>query len=619
MEYLKFSRGRIVASAALVLLGITLRFSVSSFWPDAFTHSLEAFVAAGICAAAFVLMRGAYGVVRSALLSLTILAALSWTAIAYSDIAQLFAAVVYAFKEWKAAGAVPIACTKAAFGVLSSLSPSQMTGYWTALFVGSPPVLFCLFGTAFVANQAEQNRVSRNGPWSAHWMFPNQVRYLQSRAVGIPLGLSGGDLLRYEPDPAKGWRGGHHLAIAGTRAGKGVSVVIPAIIDHDGPVVCLDVKGENFAVTRRHRESLGRRVLVLNPFGVIEASKDGFNPLDYIRPNHLVRDIDVIAEGLVRPETGAGAHFSEIARQLIAAAIEVVMTQSDIADRNLNTVMDLLLFAGLEDRLEVWACRPEQFGRRPAQAAASLLSAGENERGAIKTTIKKSFEWARSDEMRSFLVKSAANLDDLLDDRIDVFIAVPLDQLDAQSVFMRLVINIVLGTVVRQDGRRIAEKRILMVLDEFVRLGRMEKLLNIANVAAGAGIEALFITQDKGQIETIYGKGDTDSLLGSCVTTRIFGLGRLESHTAEWASNAIGDKTVLTRSSQTPNNMGDRSRVSKSEQRQKLMTADQILEMPANQILCLIGSKSPLRINSVVSHAHPAYRSKLDPNPTRRA
>ncbi|WP_281029327.1 type IV secretory system conjugative DNA transfer family protein [Rhizobium azibense] len=62
--------------------------------------------------------------------------------------------------------------------------------------------------------------------------------------------------------------------MAGTRAGKGVSVVIPAIIDHDGPVAVLDIKGENSAVTLRIRRSLGRRVVVLNPFGVIEPSKD---------------------------------------------------------------------------------------------------------------------------------------------------------------------------------------------------------------------------------------------------------------------------------------------------------------------------------------------------------
>jgi type IV secretion system protein VirD4 len=75
-------------------------------------------------------------------------------------------------------------------------------------------------------------------------------------------------------------------------------------------VVCLDVKGENFAVTRRWRQSMGRRVVVLNPFGVIEPARDGFNPLDYVRPDRLVRDIDVIAEGLVCDPNPAAAPTS---------------------------------------------------------------------------------------------------------------------------------------------------------------------------------------------------------------------------------------------------------------------------------------------------------------------
>lgn len=351
--------------------------------------------------------------------------------------------------------------------------------------------------------------------------------------------------------------------------------------------------------------------------GVIEAPRDGFNPLEYVRSDHLVRDIDIIADGLVRPEQGAGMHFADIARQMIAATIEVVVTTYDPAKRNLNEVADILMSGAVEKTFQNWVDDPVHYGRRPSQAAATLLAAGENERGGIKTTIKKAFEWARSDEMRTFLTTSTANLDDLLDDKIDVFIAVPLDQLDAQTVFMRLLVNMVLGTVVRQDGRRTVKKRILTVLDEFVRLGRMEKLMSIANVAAGSGIEALFVTQDKGQIEAVYGANDTASLLGSCVTLRIFGLGRAETKTAEWAAQALGDQTVLTHSKQEPEKLGAKPRISTSEHKQKLMTADQILEMRSDEILCLIGSKPPIRFKAIVSHRDKKYQFKLDDNPTR--
>lgn len=621
MAVFGISRLRLTFAGAVLILGLALPWTLGTFWPGIvpFQAMRHALTAASVTLALLTLAGGLDGFTRKAVYVLAALAAFLWIWWAFSPFYDLAKAGWGTVLNAKSAGAAPTARLQAGWACLRYYGRLYALPYQTCLGLGLAPLVGLAVGRVTAPNHLRRDRIVRSGPWSAEWMKGDQLRYLKSRPFGLPLGLKGGALLRYEPTPSKGWRGGHHAAIAGTRAGKGVSVVIPAIIDHDGPVVCLDVKGENFAVTRRWREGLGRRVVVLNPFGVVEPARDGFNPLDYVRLDHLVRDIDVIAEGMVRPEPGAGSHFSEMARQMIAAAIEVVVTQHPGPERNLNAVMDLLLSAGFEERLQAWTASPDRFGLRPAQAATALLAAGENERGAVMTTVKKAFEWARSDEMRAFLARSTASLDDLLDDKIDLFIVVPLDQLGAQAVFMRLLANLVLGTVVRQDGRRLAARRILMVLDEFVRLGRMEKLLDIANVAAGSGIEALFVTQDKGQIEAVYGKSDTDSLLGSCVTVRIFGLGRLESNTAEWAASVLGDQTIMTRSVQAPTRLGESQRVSTSEQRQKLMTADQILGMPADEMLCLIGSKPPLQLEALVSYAHPAYRAKLDENPTRRA
>jgi type IV secretion system protein VirD4 len=351
-----------------------------------------------------------------------------------------------------------------------------------------------------------RNRKSRTGPWQASWMDPGDIAQLKRNKIGLPLALHKGKLLRYAKNDAQKWRGGHHLVVAGARGGKGVSAVIPAILDHQGPVVALDIKGENFATTRRHRQELGRKVAVLNPFGIIEDPSDQFNPLDYIRPHDLARDVDLVADGLVKPEAGSGDHFSEMARQLVAGAIEVIVTQEDPERRNLVAVADLLLDAEFDATLQAWADNWDLVGHRPAQVAATLLKAGDKERGAIQTTVSKAFAWTQSDGMRHFLEQSSFRMDDLLEDKVDLFIAVPPDQVDKQAVFMRMFINLVLGTVVREAGRHKVKSPILLVLDEFVRMGRMEQILNIANVAAGQGIEALFVTQDTGQVEKAYGR-----------------------------------------------------------------------------------------------------------------
>ena len=389
--------------------------------------------------------------------------------------------------------------------------------------------------------------------------------------------------------------------------------MIPAILDHEGPVVALDIKGENFAVTRRHREALGRKVAVLNPFGVIEDPSAQFNPLDYIRPDELARDVALVADGLVKPEHGNGAHFATMARKLVAAAIEVIVTQEEPEKRNLIAVADLLQSAHLTSTLEAWAANADLVGHRPAQAAATILGAGEKERGSILTSVSKAFDWMQPDNMRHFLSGSSFELDDLLDDKLDLFIVVPLDQVDNQAVFMRLFINLVLGIVVRPGGRRKVKAPILMVLDEFVRMGRMDQIVNIATVAAGSGVEALFITQDTGQVEEAYGVNGARAIFGSCITKRIFNLNDID--TAEWAARHVGESTVYSQQIREGKAVNEGRDFSYSEQRQKLMTAEQIIGMAADEQLVFVGNHKPLKAKLIVYFKTIAYRGKFDQNP----
>ena len=61
---------------------------------------------------------------------------------------------------------------------------------------------------------------------------------------------------------------GHLMTIASTGAGKGVGCIIPALLRHSGPVVVIDPKGENYAVTARARKEMGQQVILLDPFEV---------------------------------------------------------------------------------------------------------------------------------------------------------------------------------------------------------------------------------------------------------------------------------------------------------------------------------------------------------------
>ena len=63
-------------------------------------------------------------------------------------------------------------------------------------------------------------------------------------------------------------------------------MLAPELLTYPGPVVCVDIKGEAYAVTARRRRELGQRVVRLDPFQVIGASSDSLNLFDLFKlPN----------------------------------------------------------------------------------------------------------------------------------------------------------------------------------------------------------------------------------------------------------------------------------------------------------------------------------------------
>lgn len=461
------------------------------------------------------------------------------------------------------------------------------------------------------------DRTASRGPWAGNWMPAARIRMLARNRVGLPLGLKSGQLLRYRPDPTRGWRPGHHMVVAGTRAGKGVACVIPAIIDHPGPVVTIDIKGENFAICRRYRASLGRRQVVLNPFGVIEDRTEHFDPLTYLRPGHLQRDIATLCDALIKPELAQEhAWISNAGREILEAAIELVMTQAEPGERSLLTVADLVLGPNRLETFSAWMRAGDLCGGRIANAGAKVTQMGDRQQGSVLDCLSENLAWLKFDAVRTMLSGSDFTIDELLDDTIDLYLVVPQDMTDKLSNFMRMMMTLALGAVTRQDGRRQAKAGILAVLDEFTRLGRMEKVMEIATIAAGGGVEAIFVVQDRGTLDQIYTENGANTLLAACATTRIFGLGRADDRTARWAETALPFKTVIRESKDRRRN---NQHVSHSEAKERLMDAPGLQEMPASKMLCLIGSNPPLLLDQIISHRHPSYRDKLDPNPVARA
>ena len=154
---------------------------------------------------------------------------------------------------------------------------------------------------------------------------------------------------------------GSAITVAPPRAGKGAVIALnllsPGYRGFDGSTVTIDPRGELWCIAARRRRELGRRVLLLDPFGVAAKHKEDFpechlpdttsarfNPLSFIREDEglAVRDINVLLDALLTPpRPGAhenSRHFYESARAIIAGYVAWVRFREPWKRRTLETV-----------------------------------------------------------------------------------------------------------------------------------------------------------------------------------------------------------------------------------------------------------------------------------------
>ncbi len=121
-----------------------------------------------------------------------------------------------------------------------------------------------------------------------------------------------------------GWKDDRHtVTVAGSRAGKGVSLMIPNLLLYEGSVLAIDPKGELARITGRARTAKGQSVYILDPFGengIYPSSS--FNPLAELDPNAetVIDDVALIADALILTND-KDPHWTDNAKRLIKMLI----------------------------------------------------------------------------------------------------------------------------------------------------------------------------------------------------------------------------------------------------------------------------------------------------------
>ena len=338
----------------------------------------------------------------------------------------------------------------------------------------------------------------------------------------------------------------HLLTVAPTRAGKGVSAIIPNLLMHKGSAVVIDPKGENAMVTARQRKALGQAVHVLDPWGVTEEETATFNPLEWLKPDDqdIGENALMLADAMVTRSGGENSFWDEEAVGLLWGLILfVALDRRDGNPGSLGDVRDLINLGPepLSGLLEDMQKHPNLIVRSTAERT---LAKEEKTRASVFTTLQSHTHFLDSPRMRASLASSPRTFrfEDLKEKPTTIYLVLPADRLQPFGRWLRLLVQQAITVNARNiKVKPVGGRPILFLLDEMAALGRLTKVEEAYGLMAGFGMQLWGIVQDLGQLDRIYNKG-WETFIGNSGVLQYFG--SRDEKTASYFSKLAGVSTI---------------------------------------------------------------------------
>ncbi|KDC32810.1 type IV secretory system Conjugative DNA transfer [Bordetella bronchiseptica F4563] len=479
-------------------------------------------------------------------------------------------------------------------------------------------VLGTITAVAMSVHRARQARlVTTYG--SARWAEREDIERMRLlRPAGVFLGKLVGKVMAYLRHDGPE----HVIAIAPTRSGKSVGLVVPTLLTWPGSTVVHDIKEENWQITAGWRARFSH-CLYFNPTNPRSAA---YNPLLEIRRGmHEVRDAQNVADILVDPEGSLERrnHWEKTSHALLVGTILHVLYAG--RDKTLRGVAAFLSDPArtFEATLRVMMrTRHLDDGPHPvvASAAREVLNKSENERSGVLSTAMSFLGLYRDPTVAAVTERCDWRIADLLDAEhpVSLYLVVPPSDISRTKPLIRLLLN--------QIGRRLTEsldgsdgiarkRKLLLMLDEFAALGRLDFFESALAFMAGYGLRAYLIAQSLNQIEKAY--GPNNSILDNCHVRIVFSTN--DERTARRISDALG---TATEQRAQRNYAGHRLSpwlghimVSRQETSRPLRTPGEIMQLPPDDAIVMVSGQPPIRAKKLRYFEEHSFRRYLLPAP----
>lgn len=402
----------------------------------------------------------------------------------------------------------------------------------------------------------------------------------------------------------------HILLFAPTGSGKGVGFVIPNLLFWRDSVIVHDIKLENYELTSGWRRNvLKQKVFLWNP-----ADPDGishcYNPMDWIskKPGQMVDDVQKIANFLL-PEQ----EFWQNEARALLTGVMLYLVADDNKPATLGEVVRTLRNDDVVYNLAVIL---DTMGKKIHPVAymniASYLQKPDKERGSVTSTANSSLELWANPLIDTTTATSDFNLHRFKTEPHTVYVGLTPDNISRLKPLMGMFYQQAAAFFTARMPQPHEKFGVLMMMDEFPTLGKMEQFLAGIAYFRGYRVRLFLIIQDTEQLKGIYEESGMNSFLSNATFRITFAANNIE--TANLISQLLGNKTAEQISYNKPKyldlNPGSRS-LHVSHTQRALLLPQEVIQLPREEQILLIESQPPIRSKKIQYFSDRFFKKRL--------
>lgn len=401
----------------------------------------------------------------------------------------------------------------------------------------------------------------------------------------------------------------HALIVAPTGRGKTTGFVIPNLLTWEGSAVVLDVKGECFEVTARHRHGNGDKIFRFAPTDFEDRRTHRYNPLLRISelkdPSQQQMELQLLASLFLQNE-------NDRVQGLLKGGIDLFVAAGLLAfQRKKPTLGEIYRIAASGgNKQKEYMARGVEVENEAARLIFTRLASTNND---TLTSYVSLLMTSGLDQWQNPAIDVATQVSDfdfrkIRKEPFSVYLVVQPLMLKPLAPLIRLFFSDLLASLQDKEPGPDEPWPVMIMLDEFNRLGKMPIVVESIETLRSYRGHLAIVTQTIPALDEIYGENTRRALQGNA-GVKLY-LTPSDEKTVEELSKAVGKttKSVVTRSRAIGKNPFEGRSQSVRTEEVSLLPEDEARRLPLEEIVMVIDAQMPVRAKRIEYFNDPYFK-----------